>query len=142
MGVAKKFILGAAGLIITILLIYAGLSIYSRSKQLADGVTEGQDQSIKDAKEYGILKYDGYVINGATAINYIKTAVTDYEVEARIIKNVGGSLTTGYISTTADFTSMRDVTQGTTYVNPLKEYKCTVYRDSNDLFSYIEVVEQ
>lgn len=139
MGTAQKFLLGAAGLLVTILLIYAGLSIFNRSKDLADTVAEGQDQSIKEAKEYGILKYNGYTVNGSTAINYIKTVVTDYEVEVRIKK---GANPTGYIQYTSDFTKMRDVTDASCYINPLKEYKCTVVRGANDIFSYVDIVEQ
>ena len=142
MSIAQKFLYGAAGLVVTILLIYAGLSIANRGKGLADFVTEEQDRGLTDAKEYGLLKYDGYTINGSTAINYVKTAVTDYGVIAYIKKGSGATETVGMIQYTSDFTAMRDVTQHDTYINPLKEYKCAVYRDVNDSFSHIELIEQ
>ena len=139
---AVKFLLLAGSLIITIILCYCGFSLMNKGTELADFVGESQDKSLAEAKEYGLTKYDGYTINGSTAINYIKTAVTDYEVEAHIIKNNGGAVTTGYIRYTSDFMAMRDVTQPITYINPLKEYTCTVYRDVNGAFDYIEVEEQ
>lgn len=139
---ALKFLLAAVGLIVTVTLCYYGISMLGRGKDMADIVSEAQDSSLKQTKEYGLLKYDGYTINGSTAINYIKTAVTDYEVIAYIKKGSGPSATTGTIQYVSDFTFMRDVTNPATYVNPLKEYKCTVHRDANGVFSYIEVVEQ
>lgn len=139
---AQKFLLGAVGLIITVLLIYAGLNIFNRSKQVADHVAEEQANNLENTKEYNLVKYDGYTINGSTAINYIKGCVTDYSVEAHIIKGSGATATTGIIKFSSDFTAMRDVTDATKYINPLKEYKCTVCRNANDAVEYIEVREQ
>lgn len=139
---ALKFLLAAVGLIVTVTLCYYGISMLGRGKDMADIVSEAQDNSLKTSKEYGLLKYDGYTINGSTAINYIKTAVTDYEVVAYIKKGTGSSATTGIIQYVSDFTFMRDVTSPTTYVNPLKEYKCTVYSDANGVFTHIDIVEQ
>lgn len=139
---AQKFLLGAVGLIITVLLIYAGLNIFNRSKQVADHIAEEQANNLENTKEYNLVKYDGYKINGSTAINYIKTCVTDYSVEAHIIKGSGATATTGYIKYSSDFTAMRDVTATMQYINPLKEYKCVIHRDGNDAVAYVEIIEQ
>lgn len=142
MSIGTKFLIGAGSLLATVILLYVGFSILGRGKTVSDIVTESQDKGIAQAKEYGLLMYDGYTINGSTAINYIKTAVTDYEVVAYIKKDNGGSISTGTIQYTSDFIFMRDVTQPETYINPLKEYKCTVSRDVNGAFSSIEIEEQ
>lgn len=142
MSEARKFLLMAVGLIITVILCYYGFSLLRRGTEMSDFVAQSQDKGLTEAKEYGLLKYDGYTINGSTAINYIKTAVTDYGVEAHLIKTVAGAPSTGIIDDTADFSLMRDVTSPSLYINPLKEYKCTVHKDANGAYSYIEVVEQ
>lgn len=139
---AQKFLLGAVGLIVTVLLIYAGLNIYNRSKQVSDHVSEEQAKNLQDTKEYNLLKYDGCIINGSTAINYVKTCISDYSVEAHIIKGSGDTATTGYIKYSSDFTAMRDVTAHLQYINPLKEYKCVIRRNGNDAVVYVEIIEQ
>lgn len=142
MTVAQKFLLAAAGTMLTVGLVHMGFSMFNRGKELSAFVTDEQDRGLTDAKEYGLLKYDGYTINGSVAINYAKTAVTDYGVTVYIKKGSGGTATVGTIQYTSDFAAMRDVTKPDTYINPLKEYSCTVYRDANDSFSHVEFVEQ
>ena len=142
MSEARKFLLMAVGLIATVVLIYVGIGILNRAKGLSDTITEKQDQDLTSAQEYDLVKYDGYTINGSTALNYAKVVVSKYEVPVWIKKGSGASETTEVISQTSDFTAMRDVTETTKYVNPLKEYICTVVRDANDAVDRIEIREK
>lgn len=136
MHVVTKFILGAAALIITILLLYTSLPVFSKSKTLSDQMIEEQDRTLSAVREYDVMKYDGYTINGSMAINYIKNVVNTHD----IIIEVHGVSSDFVIAETSDFTLMRDI-DSEKYINPLKEFLCFVRRDANDVITKIELTE-
>ena len=83
MSVVQKFLLGAAGILLTISLITLGVQMFEKSKTIADTMANEQEGIAIALEEQGITKYDGYQINGSTAINYIKVvnaAGVDVEV--------------------------------------------------------------
>ena len=126
MSVVQKFLLGAAGLVLTISLIALGVNMFEKSKTIADRMAQEQDSVIVALEEQGITKYDGYEINGSTAINYIKVVnASGIDVE---ITTWNGTFT---VSDDSLYASLRDI-HSDKYINPLKEYRCTVVRDENN----------
>ena len=126
MSVIQKFLLGAAGLLLTISLITLGIQMFEKGKTVADMMANEQDSIAVVLEEQGITKYDGYEINGSTAINYIKVVnAAGFAVE---ITTASGTFT---ISDEALYASLRDM-HSDKYINPLKKYRCTVVRDVNN----------
>ena len=126
MSVVQKFLLGAAGLLLTISLIALGVNMFEKSKTIADRMAKEQDSVAVALEEQGITKYDGYTINGSTAINYIKVVnASGIDVE---VTTSNGTFT---VSDDSLYASLRDI-HSDKYINPLKEYRCTVVRDKNN----------
>ena len=136
MDIAKKWLYGSATLVVTMLIIGVGFTIFSKTKLFSDGVIQGQDRELQLEQEYDIVKYDGYKINGSVALNYLKTMVTEHDLSVVIEK--GSTKIT--ITSSSDFASLRDINHDS-YLNPMKEYLCTVERDENDAISKIIIKE-
>lgn len=134
MSVVQKFLLGAAGLLLTISLIAVGLQMFEKSKKVADMMAKEQDSVAVALEEQGITKYDGYQINGSTAINYIKV-VNAAGVDVEVTTANG----TFIVSDDTLYASFRDM-HSDKYINPLMEYRCTVVRDANNVIVKVALV--
>ena len=134
MSVIQKFLLGAAGLLLTISLIALGVNMFEKSKKVADRMAQEQDSVAVALEEQGITKYDGYQISGSTAINYIKV-VNSAGVDVEITTSNG----TFTVSDDSLYASLRDI-HSDKYINPLKEYRCTVVRDENNVIIKVVLV--
>ena len=134
MSVVQKFLLGATGLLLTISLIAVGLQMFEKSKKVADMMAKEQDSVAVALEEQGITKYDGYQINGSTAINYIKV-VNAAGVDVEVTTANG----TFIVSDDTLYTSFRDM-HSDKYINPLMEYRCTVVRDANNVIVKVALV--
>ena len=134
MSVVQKFLLGAAGLLLTVSLITLGVQMFEKGKKVADIMANEQDSIAVALEEQGITKYDGYTINGSTAINYIKVVnAAGVEVE---ITTANGTFT---VSDDSLYALFRDI-HSDKYINPLKEYACTVVRDDNNTIVKVVLV--
>ena len=127
MEVAKKFLLGSATLLITVGLVYIGISIYSRAVRTADIVSKEQQDTEKEVMEHGITKYDGYEINGSTAVTYIKSVIKRH---GGVSFEVTTSKGTFSITDSSHYGDFRNI-DSAYYINPMAEYLVTVIRDSN-----------
>lgn len=134
MSVVQKFLLGAAGLLLTISLIALGVQMFEKSKKVADTMANEQDSILVALEEQGITKYDGYQINGSTAINYIKV-VNAAGVDVEVTTSNG----TFTVSDESLYSSLRDM-HSNKYINPLMEYRCTVVRDENNTIVKVVLV--
>ena len=134
MSVVQKFLLGATGLLLTISLIAVGLQMFEKSKKVADMMAKEQDSVAVALEEQGITKYDGYQINGSTAINYIKV-VNAAGVDVEVTTANG----TFIVSDDTLYASFRDM-HSDKYINPLMEYRCTVVRDANNVIVKVALV--
>ena len=134
MSVVQKFLLGAAGLILTISLITLGVQMFEKSKQVADRMAKEQENIAVALEEQGITKYDGYEINGSTAINYIKV-VNAAGVDVEVTTSNG----TFTVSDDSLYSSLRDM-HSDKYINPLMKYRCTVVRDENNNVTKVVLV--
>ena len=134
MSVVQKFLLGAAGLLLTVSLIALGVQMFEKGKKVADIMSNEQDNIAVALEEQGITKYDGYQINGSTAINYIKVVNA-----AGVVVEITTSNGTFTVSDDMLYASLRDI-HSDKYINPLKEYQCTVVRDENNTIIKVMLV--
>ena len=136
MGEAKKMLLGAFGLMLTVALIFAGYSIFSRSMDVADNITEGQSKTSQLIDEYPITKFDGTDIDGSQAIYYTKDVVGTYKIPVTIktVKTPGGFT----VSDSSYYNSFRDI-NSSYYINPLSKYNVVVNRDENDVIVSVSI---
>lgn len=134
MSVIQKFLLGAAGLLLTISLIAIGVQMFEKGKKVADIMVKEQEGVAVALEEQEITKYDGYQINGSTAINYIKV-VNAAGVDVEITTSKG----TFTVSDDTLYASFRDI-HSDKYINPLIEYRCTVVRDANNTIMKVRLV--
>lgn len=134
MSVVQKFLLGAASLLLTISLIVIGVQMFEKAKKVADVMANEQEGVAVALEEQGITKYDGYQINGSTAINYIKV-VNAAGVDVEVTTSNG----TFTVSDDTLYASFRDM-HSDKYINPLMEYRCTVVRDTNNVIVKVVLV--
>ena len=136
MDIPGKIILGAAGLIMTGVLIGLGFKVMDRTEALSNSVVEEQDKVLQTERVYNVVKYDGYDINGSVAVNYVKTVVSDYDIAVEIVKGAA-SVT---VNEAEQFAKLRRI-DSEYYLNPLKEYTCEVNRDVNDEITSVMLTE-
>lgn len=136
MSEAKKMLLGAFGLMLTVALIFAGYAVFSRSMDVADGISEGQTKTGQLIDEYPITQFDGREINGSQAIYYTKEVVGTYKIPVTVktVKTPGGFTVTD--SSVYDF--FRDI-NSSYYINPLSKYQVAVNRDANDVIVSVTI---
>lgn len=134
MSVVSKYLFSFAGLTLTVLLIYSGMSIYEKSKSTANMLIEKQEERVQDWEEYDIVKYDGYEISGSMAISYLKQVVDNYMVPVTVI-------TEKEVFTVEDSSvyGMLRKTESEFYVNPFKTFVCEVNRDVNDVITGVKL---
>ena len=135
MKIAMKYVGGAIGILFTVGLLYYLIYIYDQSTTIADTVTKEQMNTQKELVEYGIMKYDGREIAGATAISYIKSVVGEYGIPVSVTTS-GGNFEVCDSSVYADLRNISSIY----YINPMSQYFVTVIRDSNDIIESVEVV--
>jgi len=136
MSEAKKMLLGAFGLMLTVALVFVGYAIFSRSMDVTDNITQGQMNTSKLIDEYPIMKFDGYEINGSQVIYYTKDVVGTYKVPVTIkTVKVPGGFTVRDVSL---YDSFRNINSNY-YINPLASYKVAVERDDNDVIVSVTI---
>lgn len=136
MSAAEKVVVGAVSLVITLLAIALGFKMVNRTEEMSDIVVEEQDRTLQKEREYNVIKYDGYDINGSIAVNYVKTLVSEQEIEVVIVKGAN----TVTVTETGQFAGLRRI-DSEYYLNPLKEYTCEVVRDVNEEISSVILTE-
>lgn len=135
MHVSKEFLLEAVGLSLLVALICIGMQMFQRASKIATLLEEGQEQQITELEEYEIVKYDGLVIDGMTAVSYIKKMTGTYEVPVKVT-TLCNEFT---IRVKEEYESLRDI-DSDKYINPLAKYHCTVVRDENKTIKEICIV--
>lgn len=127
MGTAtKRFLLLAASVTCTVILIFYGFKIFGRSKDFSENMSNMQEKEYARIEEYPITRYDGYYIRGSTACGYIKSLVGEYGIMASVTTDNG----TFEVVDDTLFSCFRDPVSDY-YINPLKEYLCSISRDAN-----------
>ncbi len=132
MHVSKEFLLEAVGLSLLVALICISMQMFQRATKITTLLEESQEQKITELEEYEIVKYDGLLIDGMTAISYIKKMTGTYELPVNVTTEVNEF----QVVTKEDYGALRDV-DSNNYINPLAKYHCAVVRDENKVIEKI-----
>lgn len=124
----------AVGLSLLVALILISMQMFQRAVKITTLLEKGQEQQILELEEYEIIKYDGLLIDGMTAISYIKKMTGTYELPVCIITSNGEFV----ISDTAEYVDLRDISSEK-YINPLAKYRCEVVRDENEVITELRI---
>lgn len=135
MHVSKEFLLEAVGLSLLVVLILISMQMFQRATKITSLLEKEQEKQVMELEEYEIVKYDGLLIDGMTAISYIKKMVESYEVPVRVT-----TLQNEFVVVEkAEYDSLRDI-DSPKYINPLAKYCCKVARDENEVIKEIRIV--
>ena len=133
MQVSKEFLLEAVGLSLLVALILISVHLFQRGTKLAGLLEENQEQQITRLEEYELVKYDGFWIDGMTAVGYIKTVTGSYELPVEITTTECFTITKR-----EEYAQLRDI-DSERYINPLAKYYCEVQRDANGVIEKIKI---
>lgn len=134
MHVSKEFLLEAVGLSLLVALILISMQMFQRATKITSLLEDGQEKQIMELEEYEIVKYDGLLIDGMTAISYIKKMVGTYELPVRVITTQKEFV----IEEKAACDALRDI-DSVKYINPLTKYHCEVTRDENEVITEVRI---
>lgn len=137
MQISREFLMEAVGLSLMVALIFIGLQMFQRTMKVTAILENNQEEKIAMLEEYEIVKYDGFVIDGMTAVNYIKNMVVEYELP--VVVEFGQK--TFVVSDRTELGLLRDV-DSEKYINPYATYCCMVVRDDNEAVNEIRLVRE
>lgn len=126
MHISKQFLIEAVGLILTVSLILTGVKLYQRANRMVTIMGQRQNKQIQQMEEYEIVKYEGSVIDGTTAVAYIKYLVGTYGLPVTITTAGGTFQVAGHLQ----YANLRNM-ESEQYINPLGRFQCEVFRDEN-----------
>ncbi len=134
MHVSKEFLMEAVGLSLLVALILISMQMFRRAVQLSSLLEENQEQQIAELEEYEIVRYDGLLIDGMTAVGYIKRMVGGYDLTVHVTTEEGKCV----ISDRSEYPELRNV-ESEKYINPMAKYRCEVIRDENESIREIKL---
>lgn len=134
MHISKEFLIEAVGLSLLVALILISMQIFQRAVKITSLLEEGQEQQITELEEYEIVKYDGLLIDGMTAISYIKRMVDVYELPVSVVSLNGEFV----VTKSAEYADLRNV-NSEKYINPILKYRCKVIRDENKVITELRI---
>ena len=135
MHVSKEFLMEAVSLSLLVALILISIQMFERANKITALLEEGQEKQIMELEEYEIVRYDGFQIDGMTAIGYIKTVVGTYQLPVIVTTKTN----TFVVKERNEYSSLRDP-NSEKYIYPLSLYLCEVIRDENESIKEIESV--
>ena len=134
MHVSKEFLLEAVGLSLVVALILISVQMFQRATKITALLEEGQERQITELEEYEIVKYDGLLVDGMTAISYVKKMTGVYGLPVKLRTATGEFVVTKM----EEYKELRNITSEK-YINPLAKYLCEVVRDENEVVSEIKI---
>lgn len=134
MHVSKEFLMEAVGMSLLVALILISMQLFQKATQVTTLLEEGQEKKIQELEEYEIVRYDELVIDGMTAISYIKQMVGTYQLWVEISDQEKSF----FITETSDFALLRKA-GSEKYISPLAVYQCNVVRNENDIITGIQL---
>ena len=135
MHISKEFLMEAVGLSLVVALLLIGMQVFNRAMKITSSLEERQEEKIAEIEEYEIVQYDGLVLDGMSAIGYIKKMIGNYGLMVHVVTETEEFV----ISDRSEYQEMRD-SSSKKYINPLAKYRCMVIRDENDVITSVEIV--
>ena len=137
MNISKEFLMEAVGLSLLVALILIGMQMFQKSIKLTNLLQNRQEESIARMEEYELIKYEDLMIDGITAVGYIKNVVGEYHLPV-IVEEKQRKFS---VSERADFSLMRDM-DSEKYIFPYVLYQCKVIRDENEVITEIKLIRE
>lgn len=134
MHVSKEFLMEAVSLSLMVALILISMQMFQRTIKISSLLEQGQEQMIKEMEEYEIVKYEDRLIDGISAVNYIKKMVGTYRLPVHVITEQSEFS----ILKPSDCTGVNN-SESSKYIRPLVKYRCEVIRDENGAIKEIRV---
>ena len=137
MHISKEFLMEAVGLSLLVALIFISMQMYQKAMRVTNILGLEQEEKIKMLEEYEITKYDELLIDGMTAVSYIKNVVGEYGIPVIV------ELKQETFSVTAreEFSLLRNV-NSKMYISPYTTFRCQVVRNENDIIIEIRLTNE
>ena len=137
MNISREFLLEAVGLSLMVALLLVGVKMFQRTSDFIAAIDREQEQSIAEMKEYELVRYDEMIIDGITAIGYIKMVVGEYQIPVYVETSENSFL----ITDKKEYAGIRNLTSPY-YMDTLSLYQCTVIRSENESVERVEIKVQ
>lgn len=137
MNISKEFLMEAVGLSLLVALILIGMQMFQRTIKITNLLERQQEQKIAELEEYELVKYEGLVIDGMTALGYIKKVIGEYHLPV-IIEEKQRKFS---VSEREEFGQLRNV-DSEKYISPYAFYQCNIIRDENEVITEIYLVRK
>ena len=137
MNISKEFLLEAVGLSLLVALLLIGMQMFKKTIKITTLMERKQEETISNLEEYELVKYDDMLIDGITALGYIKNVVGEYHITV-IVEEKQRKFS---ITERDEFGLLRDV-DSKKYINPYGFYQCKVIRNENDVITEINLVRE
>lgn len=137
MNISKEFLLEAVGLSLLVALLLIGMQMFKKTIKITTLMERKQEETISNLEEYELVKYDDMLIDGITALGYIKNVVGEYHITV-IVEEKQRKFS---ITERDEFGLLRDV-DSEKYINPYGVYQCKVIRNENDVITEINLVRE
>ena len=134
MHISKEFLLEAVGLSMVVALILISMQIFQRAVKITTLLEKNQEQQLLELEEYEIVKFDGVLIDGMTAISYIKKMTGTYELPVHVV-TTRGEFT---VMDESQYGNLRNM-ESEQYMIPLAKYRCEVVRNENEVITNIKI---
>lgn len=137
MNVSKEFLMEAVGLSLLVALIFISMQMFQRAVKVSALLNTEQEEKIIMLEEYEIVKYDGLLVDGLTAVGYIKKMVGNYELPI-VVESGTESFS---VTEREQFEMLRDI-DSEHYISPYTIYRCLVIRDENEVITEIKLLKE
>ena len=127
----------AVGLSLLVALIFISMQMFQRGVKVSTLLNAEQEEKIVMLEEYEIVKYDGLLIDGLTAVSYIKKMVGNYKLPVF----VGAGTESFYVTEREQFEMLRNV-DSEKYISPYAVYRCLVVRDENEVIIEVKLLKE
>lgn len=137
MNISKEFLMEAVGLSLLVALILIGMRMFQKTIKITTQIEKSQEQTITDLEEYELVKYEEMVIDGITALGYIKNTVVEYDLPV-IVEDKQRMFS---VTSREELGLLRDV-DSEKYISPYGFYQCKVIRNENNVITEINLLRE
>ncbi|MBQ8877756.1 MAG: hypothetical protein IJ029_03440 [Lachnospiraceae bacterium] len=137
MNISKEFLMEAVGLSLLVALILIGMRMFQKTIKITTQIERNQEQTITYLEEYELVKYDEMVIDGMTALGYIKNVIMEYSLPV-IVEEKQRKFS---VDSRDDLGLLRNADSGK-YISPYGFYQCRVVRNENEVIYEINLLRE
>ncbi len=141
MSQVKEILLFAAGLVITVTLIFVGFNVFTRALSVGQFIQTREDEKLQALKAEEIEKYEGKTVAGNKIVSYVRSIYDKVDAPIKITTLGDGNAPFSFEISKSNISELRNE-EKPYFINPMKKYKVTLSRDKNDSITCIEIKEE